>query len=340
MKVDFAAVKTIPIASVLAHYNVETRKRNNTELVANCPFPSHKESEHKWTLAISTHKNKWFCHSDTCRAASNKPKGGDVIDLVCLLDNCLPLEAAKKLSDLFCVGREGEAAKECIAPSAAESSTGNKPLAFELRGIQHEHPFIQARGITPLTANEFGVGFFPGKGSMAGRVVFPLYENGAIVGYAGRATNGDEPKWKMPLGLVKSFLYGLERCDPAKPLILLESFWGVLWFWQNKIQACALMGSSMTPEQEKLLEPFAEIRIALLVVRVRLELTCLLMSAIQREHALSWTSFGTESNSGSGKPLILKKIEMEARVGVEPTYKGFADLCLTTWLPRRKHKKV
>jgi hypothetical protein len=32
------------------------------------------------------------------------------------------------------------------------------------------------------------------------------------------------------------------------------------------------------------------------------------------------------------KLLVLKK----AAVGIEPTNKGFADLCLTTWLRRRK----
>ena len=33
--------------------------------------------------------------------------------------------------------------------------------------------------------------------------------------------------------------------------------------------------------------------------------------------------------SGKCKELL------EARVGIEPTHKGFADLSLTTWVPRR-----
>jgi DNA primase len=163
----------------------------------------------------------------------------------------------------------GGGAKERTAPSAAAPSAEpecNKPLAFVLKGIQHEHPMIQeARGISPATAELFGIGFFPGKGSMAGRVVFSLIENGQLVGYAGRATldiTPENPKWKLPPGFVK-FVYGLERCDPAKLLILTESFWAVPYFYQRGAQAASLMGSEMTERQEAALAPFATICVAL-----------------------------------------------------------------------------
>jgi hypothetical protein len=49
-----------------------------------------------------------------------------------------------------------------------------------------------------------------------------------------------------------------------------------------------------------------------------------------------------QGSSGNGQANYrdsgdMAKDELEARIGVEPTNKGFADLCLTTWLPRPEH---
>ena len=33
--------------------------------------------------------------------------------------------------------------------------------------------------------------------------------------------------------------------------------------------------------------------------------------------------------------MTQRRLRLEARVGIEPTHKAFAEPCLTTWLPRR-----
>jgi len=63
----------------------------------------------------------------------------------------------------------------------------------------------------------------------------------------------------LPPGFVKSFLYGLERCNPAKLLILVESAWAVPFLYQRGFQAAALLGSSLTDAQKPTLAPFRDI---------------------------------------------------------------------------------
>jgi hypothetical protein len=267
MSYDFGALKLIPIASVLRPYGIEVRKRSDRELVCKCPLPSHKEVEHRndnLTFCIGTEKNKWYCQSDSCRAIGNHPKGGDVLDLVCRLDRCDVKQAAKKLSEMFAIPANGTHPPP--KPSEPVAEIRNPPLAFTLKNLDPDHDAIRSRGISLETAMEFGVGVHTGKGSMANRVCFPIFEDGNLVGYAGRwlrEPDAEHPKWMLPKGLNRTYLYGLEKCDPSKPLILCESPWGVLHFFQHGVQAVALIGCSMTDAQEARLAPFHTITVAM-----------------------------------------------------------------------------
>src|ERR1017187_9878743 len=252
---DFKAIRErVPFLGVLDRYQVVVKRVNGSQLKGRCPLPSHTSKEPD-TFCVNTDKNVFCCHSDSCKK-SGRGASGNVIDFVCLMDGVQAYEAAAKLNEWYPDGLPPK-------PVTAAVPEENRPLAFTLKDVNPEHPMIQSRGITAETAKEFGAEFFPGKGSMAGRIVFPLHESGRLVGYAGRATgSGQEPKWLLGKGLKKTFLFGLERCDPAKQLVLVESPWAVLWLHQNGGQAAALMGSEMTAEQERGPAPFGAITVA------------------------------------------------------------------------------
>ena len=199
--------------------------------------------------------------------------GGNVIDFVALMENLSAYDAARRVDELFPaianpVG--GIPSSAIVAPPLiaipAEGARTNVPLGFALKDIDHGHPMIRERSISVETARRFGIGFFAGKGTMTNRIVFPLKENGRLIGYAGRTTlqvSPDNPKWLIGKGIKKTFVYNLERCDPAKPLILVESLWGPPFFHEKGLQAAALMGLDLSSEQELSLDPFRVITHAL-----------------------------------------------------------------------------
>ena len=222
---DFKAIKgRVAIANVLARYQVNLVRVNQTSLKGNCPLPTHS-SESKNTFFVNEAKSVWYCHSDSCKKNGQRA-GGNVIDFVAVMEQCSAYAAAKRIEEMFPASGNpaihnpandaGRAYQQIEAgnPADTPTGTGNKPLAFVLKDVNPSHPMIQERGISVETAKLFGVGLFPGKGSMAGRIVFPLHEDGSVIGYAGRTTlpiSDANPKWLFGKGLKKSFLYGLER---------------------------------------------------------------------------------------------------------------------------------
>jgi hypothetical protein len=172
---------------VLSKYGVKFKQPNKEYLRADCPLPSHTSEESKGSFAVNLEKNIWCCKSTSCNELAKK-KGGDVLDFVSLMESCAILPAAKKLLEWFPTiyqnGRSvaddtSKKSKNVDVPSPAkpvpspEENPENKPLGFELKGIAY-HPYLEGRGIPADFALKFGVGFFPGKGSMSGRIVFPL----------------------------------------------------------------------------------------------------------------------------------------------------------------------
>jgi DNA primase len=261
--------KAVSLEMVIRHYGFELRRINATSLRGKCPLPMHGSDTSRSSFTATFTKGVggvWACQSRSCVSAREGKKGGNALDLVAIMERCSIRDAAMKLQEWFRVETSQQAPEANVprsekpAPlvSKEEAGTpgeGNKPLTFTLQGIDPDHPYLSQRGISPETARRFGVGFFRGNGSMKGRVVIPIHdETGRLVAYAGRAIDGSEPKYKLPTGFQKSReLYNLHRAKESDRVILVEGFFGCIKLAQAGLPALALMGCTMSKEQEELL---------------------------------------------------------------------------------------
>jgi len=208
--------KAVSLEMVLAHYRIELRRVSATSQRGKCPLPMHGSDTSRASFTATFSKGVggvWACQSRSCVAARAGKKGGNALDLVATMEGCSIREAAAKMQAWFPASaslRDTNASESTIEkPDALVSkentetvATENKPLTFTLQGIDHTHPYLASRGVNESTAREFGLGLFCGRGSMSGRIVFPIHnEKGELVAYAGRSIDESEPRYKIPGGL-------------------------------------------------------------------------------------------------------------------------------------------
>ena len=272
--IDFRIVKQrISIEQVLGHYGIRLRRLNQKSLRGFCPLPTHSSEKSRESFGVAVDKNVWACQSASCASARQGKKGGNILDFVAIMESCSIRDAAQRLEEWFlCSSVPPDAAgcdetKTMVAErgEGIDETTGNKPLTFALSGINSSHSYLQDRGITEETAKHFGVGFFPGRGSMNGRVVIPIAnERGELVAYAGRAIDGSEPKYRFPSGFKKSdVLFNLHRVledESTRSVIVVEGVFDTMKIVQAGFRnVVALMGTALSDAQERLLDPFREI---------------------------------------------------------------------------------
>jgi DNA primase len=266
--IDFKAVKAaVSMDQILKHYGVSLRKVNDASLRGRCPLPTHgsKDSGNSFTVNIT--KNVWSCMSSSCVAARGGAKGGNVLDFTAAMERSTIREAAVKLAAWFMEPgvptppeQEPRASgsealrQEPKRDRTEESAEENKVLNFTLKGVTY-CDYLKIGGISEETAEAFGVGLFPGRGTMSGRIVVPIHnDRGELVAYAGRSLNDAEPKYKFPAGFHKSqVLFNLHRVT-GNAAVVVEGFFDCMKVWQAANQTViALMGSTLSDEQARLI---------------------------------------------------------------------------------------
>ena len=251
--VDFHAVKeAVTMEMLLDRYGFEFSRKGD-QLTGPCPIHQGSNTNQ---FSVNLEMNAFHCFSPQCGAK------GNILDFVSRLEDISIREAALMIQGWFDVdsGPPPRGKKKSKDPPPEEISKppepeGNPPLTFELKNLDPEHPYLEARGLEPKTIEHFGLGYCS-RGMMANRIAIPVHnDQGELVAYAGRTVEDQEnPKYKLPPNFKKSrVLFNLHQAH-GDPLVLVEGFFDVFSLWQAGVEnAVALMGSSLSTEQEALI---------------------------------------------------------------------------------------
>lgn len=100
--VDFKAIKAeVSVEEVAGRYGVALKRTNGSHERGKCPLPTHPAGDDVKSFSVNVSKQVWICHSTGCAKARRGRKGGDVIELVAVMESCSLREAGLKLASWY-----------------------------------------------------------------------------------------------------------------------------------------------------------------------------------------------------------------------------------------------
>ncbi|MFO1186258.1 MAG: CHC2 zinc finger domain-containing protein [Alphaproteobacteria bacterium] len=274
--VDFRHVKAhADFGHVLSHYGLKPVGKGSQKSI-RCPFHDDKNP----SCNVNLNKNVFHCFA--CGAKGNvlefvaKKEGVDLRSAALLLADWCGFEPAKKQGSEPAPKAQkqpsersqevkrpdpqkvSETHSEAPSGASGEANSSAPPvLTFSLK-LDPSHPYLRERGLTEEEIELFGLGF-AGRGLMKGRIAIPIHDaDGKLVAYAGRSPGEPpegQPKYRFPDGFQKSrVLFNIHRVPEGCPeVVLVEGFFGAIAVHRLGIPVVAMMGSSVSGEQLRLL---------------------------------------------------------------------------------------
>ena len=250
--IDFAEIKeAASFSAILERYNIK-HQRSRGQVSVLCPF--HDDSNP--SLSVNFERNVFHCFS--CE------ESGDILTFVAKIEKVSVPQAASIIAGCCGIPMNGNKPpanrprQKAGNGAQAPEEEGNKPLGFKL-SLDPTHPYLSGR-LTPELIERFGVGFC-NKGYLKGRIAIPIHDaEGQLVAYAGRWASDDVPegvqKYLLPPGFQKrKVLFNYHRVAGVKYLLIVEGYWSVMRLdGLGPVPAVALMGRTLSDEQEELLE--------------------------------------------------------------------------------------
>ena len=137
-----------------------------------------------------------------------------------------------------------------------ESQEKNWALSQEQWAAAHITAYLQVRGYpVEETIHKYKLMWSGILGGWAFRMIIPVFMNGFMVNFAGRAVCGQEPKYKncpnaYSFSPINDTIYGYDEIQEGETLVLVE---GPLDRWRLGKGAYATFGLTLTSAQANLL---------------------------------------------------------------------------------------